>query len=128
MSNTETTESTESPSNALDEAKRNELVNFVANNILNSITLNQTITVIQQVALRDATKIVAEADAEKLAQIEQAFEAATTPPAEQEQQVDEKPAAKKTKKKTTRARRSWTYVSLPSDLWRHADFFLFMHV
>ena len=106
MSNTETTESTESPSNALDEAKRNELVNFVANNILNSITLNQTITVIQQVALRDATKIVAEADAEKLAQIEQAFEAATTPPAEQEQQVDEKPAAKKTKKKTTRARRS----------------------
>lgn len=101
MSNTETTESTESPSNALDEAKRNELVNFVANNILNSITLNQTITVIQQVALRDATKIVAEADAEKLAQIEQAFEAATTPPAEQEQQVDEKPAAKKTKKKSS---------------------------
>ena len=45
---------------------RNEKVTFVANNILNSITLNQAVTVIQQVALRDANTIVEEADEEKL--------------------------------------------------------------
>ena len=101
MSKTEKTESAESPINALDEAKQNELVNFVANNILNSITLNQTITVIQQVALREATKIVTEADEEKLAQIESAFEAAQNPPAEAEESAPaEEKVAEKTKKKS----------------------------
>ena len=98
---TENTETTEAPSNALDEAKRNELVNFVANNILNSITLNQTITVIQQVALRDANKIIEDADTETLSHIEQALEASKNPPVQQEQPVaEEAPAEAKTEKKS----------------------------
>ena len=55
---------------------RNEKVTFVANNILNSITLNQAVTVIQQVALRDANTIVEEADEEKLKEIEDAMKQA----------------------------------------------------
>ena len=76
MSKEDTTEST--ATNALNEAeaKKRELVNFVANNILNSITLNQTITVVQQIAMRDANTIVTEADDEKLKQIEESYEAA----------------------------------------------------
>ena len=76
MSKEDTNEST--ATNALNEAeaKKRELVNFVANNILNSITLNQTITVVQQIAMRDANTIVTEADDEKLKQIEESYEAA----------------------------------------------------
>ena len=53
------------------EAKKNELVQFVANNIINTLTLSQTVTLIQQVSLRDANTIVSEADEEKLAEIEE---------------------------------------------------------
>ena len=57
------------------EAKKNELVQFVANNIINTLTLSQTVTLIQQVSLRDANTIVTDADEEKLAEIEEAYEA-----------------------------------------------------
>ena len=55
------------------EAKKNELVNFVANNLLNGITLSQAVTVIQQVVVRDAEKLVSDASPEKLAEIEEAY-------------------------------------------------------
>ena len=55
---------------------KDELVNFVANNILNSITLNQVVTLVQQVSLRDAGTIVEQADQEKLTEIKTAFVAA----------------------------------------------------
>lgn len=67
-------EETESPE--LEGAERDAMVTFVANNILNSITLNQTVTIIQQVALRDAATIVDEADDEKLGEITAAMTAA----------------------------------------------------
>lgn len=57
-------------------AENNDKVTFVANNILNSITLNQAVTVIQQVALRDASTIVEEADEDKLKEIEDAMKQA----------------------------------------------------
>jgi hypothetical protein len=87
------------------EAKKRQLVNFVANNILNSITLNQTITVVQQIAMRDANTIVSEADEEKLKQIEDAYNAAIEAQQAQAQQAAaeqtaEEPAAKETKKKS----------------------------
>lgn len=68
--------STKDQANALAaaEAKKNELVQFVANNIINTLTLSQTVTLIQQVSLRDANTIVSEADEEKLAEIEEAYE------------------------------------------------------
>lgn len=93
----------EKPSNALNEAeaKKQQLVNFVANNILNSITMNQTITVVQQIALRDANTIVSEADDEKLKQIEEAYEAALKSAQEAQSQqapVEEAPKKKSTKK------------------------------
>ena len=115
MSSNETNAETQTP-NALTaaEQKKRELVNFVANNILNGLTLNQTINVIQQVALRDANQIVSEADEEKLAEIEQAFkqavEQARAAAEEAEQSaeasppVDQKPA-KATKKKTGGSRK-----------------------
>ena len=107
MSNEET-QATQT--NALNEAeaKKQRLVNFVANNILNSITLNQTITVVQQIALRDANTIVSEADDEKLKQIEESYEAALqsskeagAPPVAQSAEVSEQPPAKKSSKKKT---------------------------
>ena len=58
------------------EAETNQLTNFVANNILNSITLNQVVTIVQQVALRDAHQLVTTADDKKLAEIKGAFIAA----------------------------------------------------
>ena len=60
----------------LEAAERDEMVTFVANNILNSITLNQTVTIIQQVALRDAATIVDEADEKKLEEIASAMSVA----------------------------------------------------
>lgn len=62
-----------------EQAKRSELVTFVANNILNSVTLNQTVTILQQVAMRDANTIVSQADDTKLQELEQALEASKKP-------------------------------------------------
>lgn len=117
MSSNETNAETQTP-NALTaaEQKKRELVNFVANNILNGLTLNQTINVIQQVALRDANQIVSDADEEKLAEIEEAFKQAVeqaraaAAEAEAEQSAEaapqaEKKTAKSTKKKTSGARK-----------------------
>ena len=59
--------------------EQNELVTFVANNILNSVTLNQTVTLLQQVALRDANTIVTQADDQKLQELKQALEASKQP-------------------------------------------------
>ena len=74
MSDTDNQAETQTP-NALTaaEQRKRELVNFVANNILNSLTMNQTINVVQQVALRDANQIVSEADETKLQEIETAY-------------------------------------------------------
>lgn len=58
---------------AAEPEKRNDLVNFVANNILNNITLNQVVTLVQQVSLRDAGTIVDDADEAKLQEITTAF-------------------------------------------------------
>ena len=109
MSKTENTEATEATPNALAaaEQKKRELVNFVANNILNSLTMNQTIQVVQQVAMRDANTIVSEADEDKLAEIETAYEKAVqeaqkaAQEQEQEQAQAQAPAKKATTKKTT---------------------------
>lgn len=60
-------------------AEQNELITFVANNILNSITMNQTVTLLQQVSLRDATTIVKTADESKLQEIKDALEASKKP-------------------------------------------------
>jgi len=61
-------------SNATPEIEnKEELVNFVANNILNSITLNQVVTLVQQVSIRDAGTIVEQADEAKLKEIKTAF-------------------------------------------------------
>jgi alpha-N-acetylglucosamine transferase len=77
MSKKKSTE-TEATSNALKKAEetKSELVNFVANNILNNITLNQVVTLVQQVAMRDANQVVNEADDAKLKEIGDALEAA----------------------------------------------------
>lgn len=90
MTTTETKE--EAKQNATDaevelspeeQTKRNKLVTFVANNILNSITLNQAVTVIQQVALKDAHAIIDDADDVKLKEIEAAMITAENTPAEE---------------------------------------------
>lgn len=52
---------------------KEELVNFVANNILNSITLNQVVTLVQQVSIRDANTIIDQADENKLKEIKTSF-------------------------------------------------------
>lgn len=66
---------------------KEELVNFVANNILNSITLNQVVTLVQQVSIRDANTIVEQADEAKLKEIKTAFvDAVQQAQAAQEQQ------------------------------------------
>lgn len=109
MSNTENNAETQTP-NALTaaEQRKRELVNFVANNILNSLTMNQTINVVQQVALRDANQIVSDADEEKLTEIEAAYTNALQ--AAQNQQAEEastaKPAAKKAAKKPATKKRA----------------------
>lgn len=112
MSKEDTNEST--ATNALNEAeaKKRELVNFVANNILNSITLNQTITVVQQIAMRDANTIVTEADDEKLKQIEESYEAALASSqqaqAEQSAPAVEKAPVKESKAKTKKSSKAKT--------------------
>lgn len=58
-----------------EQAKKSELVTFVANNILNTVTLNQTVTILQQVALRDANTIVDGADEAKMKELTDALEA-----------------------------------------------------
>ena len=68
------TESTKNELTAAEEKK--EIVNFVANNMLNNITLNQVVTLVQQVVVRDANTLVTDADADKLAEIEKAFDEA----------------------------------------------------
>ncbi len=107
MSNTAETE-TQTP-NALTaaEQKKRELVNFVANNILNSLTMNQTINVVQQVALRDANQIISDADEEKLAEIEAAFDKAVSQATEEQPVEEEKPKAK-TGAKAKRSRKKAT--------------------
>lgn len=50
-------------------AQRNEMVTFVANNILNNLTLNNCVTIVQQIALRDAQTIVRDADEKKFDEI-----------------------------------------------------------
>jgi hypothetical protein len=69
------TESTKNELTAAEE-KKGEIVNFVANNMLNNITLNQVVTLVQQVVVRDANTLVTDADADKLAEIEKAFDEA----------------------------------------------------
>lgn len=114
MSKTENQAETQTP-NALTaaEQRKRELVNFVANNILNSLTMNQTINVVQQVALRDANQIVSEADESKLAEIETAYTNAIQ--AAQEQQAaqaaqaasgEKAPAKKATKAKPAAKKRT----------------------
>ena len=72
---------------------KEELVNFVANNILNSITLNQVVTLVQQVSIRDAGSIVEQADEAKLKEIKTAFvDAVQQAQAAQSQQSAEVPA------------------------------------
>lgn len=66
-------------------AAKNDMVTFVANNILNSITLNQAVTVVQQIALRDANTIVTEADDDKLKEISTAMETAAAQPQQPEE-------------------------------------------
>ena len=83
MSKKKDTKKDATDSNALKQAeeKKAELVNFVANNILNNITLNQVVTLVQQVAIRDANQVIDDADDEKLKEIETALEAAKQPAA-----------------------------------------------
>ena len=69
------TESTKNELTAAEE-KKGEIVNFVANNMLNNITLNQVVTLVQQVVVRDANTLVTDADDDKLAEIEKAFDEA----------------------------------------------------
>ena len=82
-------------SNATPEIEnKEELVNFVANNILNSITLNQVVTLVQQVSIRDAGTIVEQADEAKLKEIKTAFvDAVQQAQTAQAQQSAEVPAA-----------------------------------
>ena len=76
-------------------AEKERMITFVANNILNSITLNQAVTVVQQIALRDADTIVTEADEDKLKEISTAMQAAAQsepqPVVQPEQQAAEEP-------------------------------------
>ena len=69
------------------DAKINELVNFVANNMLNNITLNQVVQLAQQVIVRDANKLVTEAEGDKLKEIEDAYFASVQAAQQAGQQV-----------------------------------------
>ena len=93
---------------------RSTLFPYTTLSDLNSLTLNQSIQVVQQVALRDANTIVSEADEAKLKEIEDAFEQAqaaaeqaaaeqAAPPVEQKQAATKKTAAKKSRKTTKKA-------------------------
>jgi hypothetical protein len=82
------TESTKNELTAAEE-KKGELVNFVANNMLNNITLNQVVTLVQQVVVRDANTLVTDADGDKLADIEKALEEAKSASAPAEQTEEE---------------------------------------
>lgn len=111
MSDQENQESQDATPNALTaaELKKRELVNFVANNILNSLTMNQTIQVIQQVAMRDANTIVSEADEDKLKEIEASYEDAIAKAregAQEEAKPASAPAAKKTAAKKAKSRKT----------------------
>lgn len=72
----ETAEADLTPEQQQELREQNEMITFVANNILNSLTLNQAVTVVQQVALRDAGTIVKEADEDKVKEIKDAMAAA----------------------------------------------------
>ena len=58
------------------EEKKNQLVTFVANNLLNNVTLSQVVNIVQRVSMEDANRIVTEATPERLKEIEEAFEKA----------------------------------------------------
>lgn len=58
-----------------EQVKRNERITFVANNILNNLTLNQAVNIIQQISLRDAATIVDTGDDAKTKEIDDAMEA-----------------------------------------------------
>jgi hypothetical protein len=107
MSNQDTNDTQATNALTAAEAKKRELVNFVANNILNGLTLNQTIQVVQQVALRDANAIVSEADEEKLQEIEGAYEQAKeqAAQAQAQEQAAAQPAPKKAASKKAPAKR-----------------------
>jgi len=72
--------------------------------------MNQTINVVQQVALRDANQIVSEADEDKLKEIETAYtnalQAAQNQQAQAEEASSAKPAAKKAAKKPAAKKRA----------------------
>ena len=114
MSKQENNQAEQASPNALTaaEQKKRELVNFVANNILNGLTLNQTIQVVQQVAMRDANVIVSEADEDKLKEIEQAYanaqaQAQAQAEAAADTQAEEQaPAKKGAKKSASRGRKT----------------------
>lgn len=110
MSKEKANEATEATPNALTaaEQKKSQLVNFVANNILNGLTLNQAIQVVQQVALRDANTLISEADQDKLQEIEAAYDKAveSAQAQAQEQAEQAEPAAKAPAKKATKARKT----------------------
>tara|TARA_Y100000310_G_C20344682_1_gene651453 strand:- start:367 stop:642 length:276 start_codon:yes stop_codon:yes gene_type:complete len=55
------------------EEKKNQLVTFVANNLLNNVTLSQVVNIVQRVSMEDANKIVTEATPERLTEIEEAY-------------------------------------------------------
>lgn len=102
MSKTEKTEKTENVTPPTEPdvdlspeelAELNDMVTFVANNILNSITLNQAVTVVQQIALRDARQIVEEADQDKRKEILDAMAAAQQAPADQQPPGEEEPVS-----------------------------------
>lgn len=114
MSNQEDTQEATPNALTMAEQKKRTLVNFVANNILNSLTLNQSIQVVQQVALRDANTIVSEADEAKLKEIEEAFEQAqaqaeqaaaeaAAPPVEEKKAATKKTSAKRGRKTAKKA-------------------------
>lgn len=107
------------------EQKKKELVNFVANNILNGLTLNQTINVVQQVAMRDAETIVTEADEAKLKEIEDAYAKAVAAASGAQAPAEEapaKPAAKKStrstksRKSSKKAAAAWSMRSIKLDV------------
>ena len=65
---------------------RSERITFVANNILNNLTMNQAVTIIQQISLRDASTIVDGGDEAKIKEIDDAMVA-------QQKAVEEQQAA-----------------------------------